>query len=342
MPDTPIKAVAQSLRQADRIIITSHIDPDGDCLGSQLALHRALVNMGKDALIVSFCELPHMFYFLIHPNEVHIVKALDRDYDIAVILDSGDLVRVGDPIMNSLNRDKPIINIDHHKSNTYFGTLNFVDAYASSTAELLLDIFDELGVEIDLAIAYPLYVGIVTDTGNFSYSNTTQKTHYNAARLISLGVEPNLVKKHLHESKDISNLKLLSLALATLRLYFRGQVATMTITREMLTTTGANWGEINGFVDYGRSLDGVEVALLFREAGDGQVKVSMRSKGNVDVDFLARYFGGGGHESASGCIIEGDLPLAKEQVLQVLKVYLDDLNARAQLQKLARGSSEYL
>jgi phosphoesterase RecJ-like protein len=342
MPDTPIKEVAQSLLRAKRIVITSHIDPDGDCLGSQLALHRALANMGKDALIVSFSELPRMFYFLIHPHEVQIVKTLDWDYDIAVILDSGDLVRVGDPIMNSLDRTKPIINIDHHKSNTYFGTLNYVDGFASSTAELLLAIFDELGLKIDLGIAYPLYVGIVTDSGNFSYSNTSQKTHYNAARLIALGVEPSLVKKYLQESKDISNLKLLSLALATIRLYFRGQVATMTITQEMLANTGADWGEINGFVDYGRSLEGVEVALLFRETGEGQVKVSMRSKGNVDVDFLARYFGGGGHEAASGCVIDGDIPAAKEQVLQVLKVYLDDLNARAQLQKPPRGNPEYL
>lgn len=319
--------VCNCLQNAKSIVITSHIDPDGDCLGSQLALLRALKGMGKKAKIISFGELPHVFDFLIRPDEVNFVDKLDADYEIAVVLDSGDLVRVGDKIMNNLDRSKPIINIDHHKSNTYFGTVNFVNPQASSVAEMLLEIFDEMGVEITLDVAYPLYVAISTDTGNFTHSNTTEKSHRNAARLISLGVEPYVVNKHLHESKELPNLKLLSKALSTIKLHFGGRVATMTVTEEMLASTGANWNEINGYVDYGRSLGGVEVALLFRELDGGKTKVSMRSKGGVDVDFIARYFGGGGHEAASGCIIDGDIPLAEEQLLRVVKSYLDDLSS---------------
>jgi len=300
--DATVTEIAEEMRGADRFLLTTHENPDGDALGSLLAMHHILGALGKDSVMFLASKefpLPVEYRFLPLEEVFHEapVDLVDRTL---VFLDCGNIDRM--PV-EWLQRDGArVLNIDHHHDNTRFGTVNLVDVDASSTAEIVLELAKELGVALTPEIASALYVGLVTDTGRFMYENTTPKTHRVAAELVEAGVDVDDTYRRLYEKVPIEKLWLVARALDKLELVEDGCLAISYVTDEDYAAAGASEVHTEGIIDHLRSLEGACVAALVRDKADGaKRKVSLRAvDGRVDVSRIAREQGGGGHERAAG------------------------------------------
>jgi bifunctional oligoribonuclease and PAP phosphatase NrnA len=296
--------VAEALRGAERFLLTTHEGPDGDALGSLLAMHRILVQLGKDSVMFLAAKefpLPVEYRFLPLEEVFHEppVDVVDR---AIVFLDCGNIDRM--PV-DFLQRDHAVVlNIDHHHDNTRFGTLNLVDTAASCTAEIVFDLAKLLGAEITPEIASALYVALVTDTGRFMYENTSAATHRLAADLIDAGVDVHDIYRRLYERVPIEKLHLVSRAIERVVQFDECKLAVTYISAQDYADTGSNDSLTEGIIDHVRSLEGTEVAAMIRDKTDGgraARKVSLRSTdGRVDVSAIARKRGGGGHPRAAG------------------------------------------
>ncbi len=302
-----LRAIAGALQQSRKVIISGHVMPDGDCVGSVAALGLALTQLGKEVTMALPDPVPEIYLFLPGAADFAIGEsALTVDYDTFMVLDCSVPERLG-VLRALLERRLTVCNIDHHASSHHFADYNYIDPQAAATAEIVQDLCALLGARITPEIAACLYAGILTDTGSFQYENTTPDTHRRAAALIECGAPAVMINIQIYEQKPLAHLKVLAAALPTLRLSPCGRVAWMSVTRELLASLGAKDEHVNGLINYARSVRGVEVALLFREIAPGRYKVSFRSKEAVDVNRLAARFGGGGHVRAAGCVLEGDL-----------------------------------
>ena len=299
-----MSGVVGVLQARDRFLVTSHETPDGDALGSLLAMHLALVAIGKDSLmvLVGAAPLPGEYVFLELPARGLLrtlpTDALDR---VLVAVDCAQETRLTD---DRLLEAEAIANIDHHHDNTRFGTANLVVAEASSTAELLADVFAGLGVALNPSIATALYTGLVTDTGRFQYANTTPKALRLAAELLEAGADAQRVFQSVYESMRFAKLKLLARALDRAALYERGRVVVSHLLRGDFGEVGAVEPYSEGIIDVLRAVDGVQLAALIREPphdGSPARKISLRSSTDqVDVSAIARKSNGGGHRQAAG------------------------------------------
>ena len=305
------KVVADEIRAADRFLLTTHENPDGDALGSLLAVHQMLVQLDKDSVMFLAAKefpLPVEYRFL-QLEEVFHEPPADLADRVVVFLDCGNIDRM--PVDWLQNGDSRILNVDHHHDNTRFGDVNLVDTSASSTAEIVFGLGTELGVELTPEIATALYVGLVTDTGRFSYENTRPDTHRMAAALIEAGVDVSDTYRRLYERVPIEKLRLVSRALDKVELVDGCALAITYITFEDYREAGAEEVLTEGIVDYLRSLDGAKVAALVRDKADGADgrKVSLRAVNDgVDVSKIARARGGGGHERAAGFSTDLEYP----------------------------------
>ena len=297
--------VLVELREADKLLLTTHENPDGDALGSLLAMHQILQQLGKDSLMyMAPDEFPLPWEYRSFKFE-GLVGAPPDDVDerTIVFLDCGNIDRMP---MDFLKRDGlHVLNIDHHHDNTRFGTVNLVVGGASCTAEIVYALAKELGAEITLPIADALYVALVTDTGRFMYENTTPEAHIMAAELIQAGVAAHDVYRRLYEDLPFSRLELLSRALSSVERHDGGALTVAHLTKRDFEETGAVETDSEGVVDHVRAVQGTAVAVLVRELlGDeraGMRKVSLRATdGRVDVSVIARQMGGGGHRQAAG------------------------------------------
>lgn len=324
--DPEFARVVETLKAGRRFALFLHLSPDGDSIGSTLALGLALERLGKRTVWVG-ADLPGDAYrFLPGSERFRLWNEVEEDwsqYDAAVLLDCADLDRVG-PARTAIDRIGKIINIDHHPSNRRYGDVNYIEPGAAAVGEITARLIDALGVPLDTAMAYGLYTAILTDTGSFQYENTRPETLRLAARFMDLGVAPQRVSQSVFEQRPLRVLRLLREALGTLEVGAGGRLAWMTVSRAMMDRAGAQRGDTEGFVNYPRSLGGVEVALLFSEEPDGRVRVSWRSNREVDVSQLAARFGGGGHARAAGCTLPGPLDRARVQVLQEVARYLEE------------------
>ncbi len=300
-----LDAVTAALREHDRFLVTSHDNPDGDALGSLLAMHLALEQLGKDSLMVLTGDalLPGEYRFLGLADH-GLVRELpaDRDNRILVAVDCASATRPADPAI--LDGAQLTVNIDHHHDNTRFAAVNLVVPDASSTSEILADVFRALDVKLTTEIAEPLYVALVTDTGRFQYTNTTPKTHRLAADLIEAGADVHKVFQNVYEAIQFPKLKLLARALDRAESFEGGRVIVSHLLRGDFAEVGAEEPYSEGIIDYLRGVEGAQLAVLIREPprDDGPVrKVSVRSSiDTLDVSALAREFGGGGHRQAAG------------------------------------------
>jgi phosphoesterase RecJ-like protein len=299
-----IDRVADAIRYGDRLLLTTHENPDGDALGSLLATHRMLEALGKDSVMFLAAKefpLPVEYRFL-PLEEVFHESPADIADRVVIFLDCGNIDRM--PVDFLQNGDNKVINIDHHHDNTRFGTINLVDVNASCTAEIIYDLTALLDVPLTPEIANALYVGLVTDTGKFMYENTDARSHRMAAGLIEAGVEVNEVYRRLYEHAPPEKLKLLARALEGITLQDEGRLAVTYISTEDYAVTGASEALTEGIIDHLRTIDGTLVAAVVRDQADGgraARKVSMRSTdGQVDVSAIARLHGGGGHRRAAG------------------------------------------
>ncbi len=305
--------IIKLIKESTNIVILSHISPDGDSIGSSLALFNALAKYDKKATFILDDEIPYVYKFLKGANKVEKPNYNDN-FDLVVVLDSGDIGRLGKSA--KYLDGKKVINIDHHISNTSFGTNNMIDSNAAATAEIVYHIIKTLGIDMDEDIAECLYTGIVTDTGQFQYSNTTSITHQIAGDLINCGVEPSKLYKLIYQNNTREKINLIIEALKSLEFYLDGRISCITLKKEQFNKIGAKEEDADGIINFARDIDSVEVALFFRENDDGKIKVGFRSKDYIDVNTIAEKFDGGGHKRASGATISGNIDEIKENVLK--------------------------
>ncbi|GFN23840.1 DHH family phosphoesterase [Thermanaeromonas sp. C210] len=318
-----VAAIAEELAGAREVAIASHGLPDGDCIGSTLALAAALRRQGAAVTTIIGDPVPPMYRFLPGSEEVVLPHEIAALPPLLVVVDCTDLERVREGFGERRREVQRIINIDHHVSNSFFGDLNLVDPGAAATGELVYGILKEMGTAVDAPIATALYTALVTDTGSFQYENCRADTLRMAAELMDLGADMQLIREFLWESKPLLSLRLLAHVLSTLSLACGGKVAWVVIRQEVMVRLGAGPEHVEGLVNYPRSVAGVEVGLAFRELEDGMIKVALRSKKQVDVNEIAGLFGGGGHKRAAGCTIPGPLEAAVEKVVKAVEARLD-------------------
>jgi len=318
-----MESVMEKVREGDDFIITSHVNPEGDSAGSQLAFFYALKKIGKNAVMVSQDDLPDNLKFLPGADSIGSESPEGFSPGVAIVLDCPVKERIGG-VKRYLTEQVFVINIDHHVSNEFFGDVNWVEPAMSSVGEMAYHIIKGLGVEIDGNIAKAIYAAIITDTGMFNYDNTSGGTHEVVADLIDKGVKPITMHKEIFEKKSMMQIKMLGRVMAGIRVEENGLVAHISLTREMLREEGLTNVATDEFINYPRSIKGVEVAVFFKESvGDDRlVSVSFRSNGEVDVNEVATRFGGGGHKNASGCLISADLSEARDMVLNEVKEFL--------------------
>ena len=310
-----LRKIAEVIRGNKGFFITSHISPDGDSIGSQLALKRILERLGKEVTIANHDPVPKIYDFLSGRESIKQELPKNRKFNVVFVLDSPELSRLGSTA-EIIKKANIIINIDHHLGNEGFGKYNYVDTKASAVGEEIYELTKVMGFKIDREIALCLYVGILTDTGSFRQSNTTSRSHEIVADLMKIGdLKPAQITHQVYETQLPSAIKLLSMTLDTLERSEDGQVAWMIITDKMFKITGTTKAETENFINYVRSVKGSKVAILFTELAKYEVKVSFRSKSGADVNKIAKTFGGGGHLHASACTIKGNLEEVKEKVL---------------------------
>ena len=316
-----LNRIIEMISQYRTFLITSHVRLDGDALGSELALYWTLIGLGKEALIYNQDQTPENYRFL--PGSEHIVQSLadPERYEVVFVLDCSELSRIGAPaqVIGGMPR---IINIDHHVSNGGFCEVVLIDREASSTGELLYRLIASLGTPITEEVANNLYAAIMTDTGGFSYRNTKSATLHAAGDLVAKGANPQWLSENIYDNGPLERIRLLTCALETLTLDLDDQVASMFVSLADLAATGAQSEHIEGFVDILRTIKGVGVAILYLELEPDHYKLSIRSKGQINVEQVARHFGGGGHTNAAACKINGSLAEVRRQVVDVVSAVL--------------------
>ncbi len=315
------KIIAQ-IKKSSHLLITSHAEPDGDAVGSLIALGLAIGKLNVKTTLYNESPIPAVYRFL--PSVERIVRHIKKanTYDTAIVLDCGDVDRIGD-VSSVVTQIPIIINIDHHVSNTGFGDIQLIDEDACSTAEIVYRLIKALPMSMDKAIATCLYTGILTDTGSFRFSNTNQAAFAISKEMAELGMEPYDVAQHVFGTYSLERIKLLNLALNSIEISENGKLSMMTVTRRMLTDTGTQTEDVDGLINYARRIKDVKVAALIHElpnGSNGRLKksryhVSLRSDGTVDVADIAGSFGGGGHISAAGFQIESTLSSLKTEII---------------------------
>ena len=313
-----LSAIAKIIKESKTFFIAGHVKPDGDSIGSALALASMLNGMGKNAGVYCADNVPKFLRFLKGADKIKKSVKKGEAFDCAIILESVDFARMGDII--SPSQAKKIINIDHHPVATNFGDANYIVPTSASTAELVLNIFEHMKIKLSKTEAEDLYVGVLTDTGGFRQINTTPNSHIAAAKFLQAGVEPGEVTRKVYEDNTLANVKLLGAAIETLKTDFDGRFAYMLLTKDMFKKTGAGEDDAENIINYARRIKGVKVAALFKEINKETTKASFRSVKNFDVLRIVRQFNGGGHKNAAGCTINKNLNAA----VNLIKKSLDD------------------
>lgn len=315
--ESPTNEIRDAINQHQRFLLGCHLHPDGDAIGSTLALGLSLQAMGKEVRMVCPESVPTVYRFL--EGSERVSQKMDPDFqpEVVIALDCAERARLSLP-------EWPIgallINIDHHISNSGFGHISLVRSDASATGEIVYDLLAEFGMPMPPSVATAIYTAIATDTGFFRFNNTSGKVLRTASTLVDeFNVSPSHISEQVHEEKSFASLRLLAEVLATLSLEDGGRVAWMSLSYEMFQRYDLELDETEGFVNYARSVRGVELGIFFKELAPGEVKVSLRSGSAIDVSKLAAAFGGGGHARASGCTIYAPLNEAVEKMLRYVK-----------------------
>ncbi|MGL4451612.1 MAG: DHH family phosphoesterase [Sarcina sp.] len=312
-----IREVIDYIDSVSKIAITFHVSPDGDATGSVLSLLQGLRKYGKEAYIISKDRPADNLGFLPYIEEITGIDILPTEgTECVIVLDCGNVERIAGDIENFAGK---ILNIDHHLSNDMYGFINYVDTTASSTSEIIYELLTEMGVKIDENISKTLYTGIVTDTGSFRFSNATEKTHKIAGALVGKDIKHDAIHRDLFDNKSFGKLKLIGKVLDDMELVCSGKLVVMKITKDMLSLIDTDKEDTGDLVSFGNKVSGAQGCVLLKEADDA-VKISFRSKDELDVRKIAEMFGGGGHTKAAGAKISGvTIEEAKKMVIEKLE-----------------------
>ena len=308
-----LEDVLRQIERRDSFVLTSHARPDGDAIGSALACCQVLRAMGKQADVVLHDAVPRIYRPLPFADQVVQANRLNGSYEAAIILECDSLLRTR---LEGLE-DRFLINIDHHASGRPFADVNWIDPHAVATAEMVFRLGREAGVPLSPEIATCLYTALMTDTGSFMFQGTNEHTFALARELTLAGADPSHCARNIYFAHSGAKMRLLGEALRNLNQ--EGHLAWIWVTQEQMERCGAKEEDCEGLVNYALSIADAEVAVFFRELPDGRFRVSLRSKGKVNVAKLAERFGGGGHECASGCAVEGPLQAAVSEILSQLR-----------------------
>jgi len=310
-----LSQVVQLIEQKQRFMITSHVRPDGDGLGSGLALCWMLKALNKEAYVVLRDRVPPAYEVLPGSELVIVQDDVSEIYDGAFIIECSDVERPGLPSL----ANQFTVNIDHHSTTVPFGDINWIDSTAAAVGEMIYNLCKALGVEVTKEIAECIYTALLTDTGSFHFSNTTERTLKIASELVRRGVEPARISQALFYSNSFSKIRLLGLVLSNIERDESGRIAWITMDRAAMYETGASEEDSDGIVNHALSIDEVEAVAFFKELSPGAYRVSLRSKGKHNVAKVAELFGGGGHRNAAGCRITADLEEVKQLIIEGLQ-----------------------
>jgi phosphoesterase RecJ-like protein len=315
-----LEAICRLFREKNRFLIACHENPEGDAIGSELALALALRKMGKTATVLNSDPVPESLLFLPGSDTVTF-EADGSSHEVAVVVDCGSPERTGH-VQSELRKCPIMVNIDHHSTNNAQGDYCLIDPEAAATGILVHRILTALGVTIDRDVAVNIFVAILTDTGSFRYSNSSPEAFYVAGDMVRVGLDPWEVAEKVYETQTAGKLGLLGRVLGSLELSAGGRVAAVTTNKKDLADFSATKDHLEGIINYPRSIAGVEVAAAFREEETGEYRVSFRSKGKVDVSAIASALGGGGHRNAAGCTVLGSLDEVKRRVFRMMEAAL--------------------
>jgi len=321
----PCQQIADLLRQHQSFLVLTHYRPDGDAVGSQLAVAILLKQLDKQVEAWNDDTVPAKFRFLPHSDIVTRPPDAPKDFDVVIALDTSTWQRVGAAAQRIGGR-KAFINIDHHVSNEKFAEINWVVPGAPATGQIVFDLIKRGGFDLSLDIATCLYAAIATDTGNFTYTNTSAASLRAAADLVETGVNVGELSRHVYESYPYARVQLLQMALADLTMADRNRIAYYWLTNDMFQQSGATREDTEGLIDHARSIQGVLVAVLFEELPEpGKFRMSLRSKHpKVDVNSIARHFGGGGHREAAGARLSGAPHEVEAKVIAAISKAIQD------------------
>jgi phosphoesterase RecJ-like protein len=309
----PLGEVLEVLGRGQRFLVCSHARPDGDAVGSMLAFGMLLEQMGKQADLVTADRVPVLYRRLPGAEKIRTAASVEGAYDAAILLECDSVERAGLPGLENF----VLINIDHHVSGRAYAQLNWIDCDAASVGELVYRLAKAAGVTVTAEMAACLYMTVLTDTGSFSYGALSERTFALARELVQAGADPIRLAQDVYYSVPASKIVLLGVALNSLQR--EGRLAWLWITLEDMERAGAAEEDCEGIVNFALSIAGVEAAVFLRELTDGQIRLSLRSKGAVNVAAIAERLDGGGHENAAGCTLEGPLERALDQILAELR-----------------------
>src|SRR5213082_3160676 len=309
-----LSQVVELIEEKQKFAITSHLRPDGDSLGSSLGLYWLLRALDKEVEVIMRDEVPRAYQKLPGTREVRVTPAVDRPFDAVFVIECSDITRPG---LIDLERQF-VVNIDHHSTTALFGDINWIDSTASAVGEMIYNLCKALGVRVTKEIAECVYTALITDTGSFHYSNTSERTFKVASELVRAGVKPAKISQAVFSNYPWSKLELLAEVLTTVKRDASGHVAWLAQTQEMQERARATDEDGDGFVNYPMSCGDVEACAFFKETAPGVYRVSLRSKCDVNVARIAERFGGGGHRNAAGCTFHGTCDEAEREVVRLL------------------------
>jgi bifunctional oligoribonuclease and PAP phosphatase NrnA len=315
----PIQDIARAIRSRQRFVLSSHSRPDGDSIGSQLAMVYALRALGKEAIAVNADPAPPPLMQFPGVPEIRIAPSVEGEFDAAIIMECSDLARTG---VSGLDRSF-VINIDHHPGNTGFGQLMWFDSSAAACGEMVFDLVKALGVPLSREIATHVYLAILTDTGSFHYSSISPRTFEICRETLEAGVDPVLVARNVYDSNSMGRLKLFGAVLSAMQIDGTGRIAIVYLDHEMARESGGTYEDTEGLINLPLTVKEIEAVVFFKQTEGEQYRVSLRSKGNIDVGGVAKTFGGGGHKNAAGCTVSGAIDALQKLFIAKIEDAID-------------------
>jgi len=303
MSEATLAQVVAAIHERQRFVVTSHAKPDGDAIGSQIAMALALQALGKQVRVVDADPPPIPMRELPGMDLIEVTRSIDDPADAVLTMECGD---VGRPGVDGLARGF-IINIDHHTGNTLYGALNWLDLSAAACGEMVFDLIDALGVTLTAEMATHIYLTVLTDTGQFHYSHITPRTFEICRRCVEAGCDPTAVSRAIYDNNNLGRVRLFGAVLNAMRLDASGRIATLMMDRALAAACGGTYDDTEGLINFPLTVRDIQAVVFFKENGPDDWRISMRSKGAVNINAVAREFGGGGHINASGCGAKGTL-----------------------------------
>jgi phosphoesterase RecJ-like protein len=311
--------IVEEIRRRQRFVVSSHVRPDGDAIGSQLAMAYALRHLGKQVRIVDGDNPPTPLLVFPGVHEIEVMRQIDDPGDAVIVMECGDLARTG---VSGFERGF-VINIDHHPGNSMYGAINWFELSAAACGEMVFDLVKALGVPLTKEIATHVYIAILTDTGSFHYSNISPKTFEICRQCVEAGVDPPGVARSIFDSNNLGRLKLFGAVLSRMQLDGSGRLATVYVDQQMATDCGGTYEDTEGLINLPLTVKEIQAVVFFKENGPNEWRISMRSKGDIDINAVAKQFGGGGHKNASGCSAQGTFEALKTRFRELIMAQID-------------------